>query len=272
MTPITDLSSSRLKHITMKKLLILLFYCTLLSDCAMPQRKIPSIEHRFSTNEEPLSSIQIAAGLLEGIASLPYYLSTHIKTINQGLVDAQADITLNNTYESIYGKHLSEVFFHEEIGIVFSTMKQATQLFQRVLKQYGISNSAYYILTGIDESRDQYTLLTVIYRPIKIITVIDKQNGNTVRSFSSNDKRFYKPYQRDIRGNALDIIIDWAALSKESIQTQKAQAILITLAANSVLNDKKTPKYWNIEKLWLAGGARNIIKKRNEDIKKRMGI
>lgn len=261
----------------MKKLLILLLCFNLLSGCATHQREVPTIEHGFFTalnglEHLLLSPTQIAAGLLEGIASLPYYLSTHLQTINQGLVDAQADITLNNTYKSAYGKHLSEVSLRFDTDIVFSTMKQATQFIQQVLKQYGISDSSRYILTNIFDRRDQYTLLAVVYRPVDTITVIDKQDGKTTRSFYFNDKLFYEPYQRDTRGNFLDIVIDWAVLSKESIQTQKAQAILITLAANSVLNDKKTPKYWKIEKRWLAGGARNIIKKRSEDIKKRMGI
>ena len=261
----------------MKKLLILLLCFSFFSGCAMPQREVPSIEHGVSSalnglGHLSLSPIQIAAGLLEGITSLPYYLSTQRQTINQGLVDAQADITLNNTYESAYGKRISEVSLHGGTGIVFSTMKQATQFLQQVLKQYGISDSSHYILTGIFDRRDQYTLLAVVYRPVDTMTVIDKQDGKTTRSFSFSDRLFYEPYQRDTKGNSLDIVIDWAALSKESIQTQKAQAILITLAANSVLNDKKTPKYWNIEKRWLTGGARHIVKKRNEDIKKRMGI
>lgn len=261
----------------MKKLLILLLCFSFLSGCATPQREAPCIENGIFTalnglGHFLLSPIQIAAGLLEGMASLPYYLSTQLQTINQGLVDAQADITLNNTYKSAYGKRLSEVSLRFDTDIVFSTMKQATQFLQQVFKQYGISDSSHYILTSIDESRDQYTLLAIVYRPVDTITVIDKQDGKTTRSFSFNDRLFYEPYQRDTRGNPLDIVIDWAALSKISIQSQKAQAILITLAANSVLNDKKTPKYWNIEKRWLAGGARHIVKKRSEDIKKRMGI
>jgi len=151
-------------------------------------------------------------------------------------------------------------------------MKQATQFFQQVLKQYGISDSEHYILTNIDESSGEYSLLAVIYRSVETIEVIDKYDGKTIHSFSIDERLFYEPYLKDTKGNTLDTIIDWAALSKESIQTQKAQAILITLAANSVLNEKRTPEYWEIEKRWLAGEARDVIKQRSEDIKKRMGV
>ncbi|RKZ38916.1 MAG: hypothetical protein DRQ49_01310 [Gammaproteobacteria bacterium] len=261
----------------MKKLFCVLLCLCLILGCATPQKEGPSVQHGFSTalgglGYLLLSPIQIAAGLLEGIASLPYYLSTQLQTINQGLVNAQADITLDNTYESAYGKHLSEVPQSGNTGVVFFNMKQATQFFQQVLKQYGISDSEHYILTNIDESSGEYSLLAVIYRSVETIEVIDKYDGKTIHSFSIDERLFYEPYLKDTKGNTLDTIIDWAALSKESIQTQKAQAILITLAANSVLNEKRTPEYWEIEKRWLAGEARDVIKQRSEDIKKRMGV
>jgi len=67
-------------------------------------------------------------------------------------------------------------------------------------------------------------------------------------------------------------VIDWAALSTSSIQTKKAQAIFLTLAANSVLNEKRMPEYWEIKKRWLAGDARKIVEQRTKDMNRRMGI
>ncbi|NJO14646.1 MAG: hypothetical protein HC877_02560 [Thioploca sp.] len=51
----------------------------------------------------------------------------------------------------------------------------------------------------------------------------------------------------------------------------RAQAILLTLAANSVLSHKKTPDYWEIEQRWLAGEAQEIVKQRTEEMNKKIG-
>ncbi|MDM8558382.1 hypothetical protein [Candidatus Parabeggiatoa sp. HSG14] len=261
----------------MKQLLIASFCFCLISACATPPKNGPSVEHGFSTALTGLahlllSPFQIAAGLLEGIASVPYYLSTNLQAINQGLVKAQADITLDDTYEAAYGKRLSEVSANGDTGVVFSRMKHATQFFQKVLKQYGVYQSNRYFLTSIEDKNSEYILLAIVYRSVDTIEVVDKHEHQITRSLSSVDRLFYEPHLRDVKKNSLDTIIDWAAFSKKYIQTQKAQAILITLAANAVLNEKRTPQYWEIEKRWLAGKVREIVEQRTEDMNKRIGI
>lgn len=261
----------------MKKLLVVSLCCCLILACASPRTEGPSVEHGFSTalvglGHLLLSPLQIAAGLLEGIASVPYYLSTHLQQINQGLIEAQAEITLDDTYESAYGKRLSEVPESGDTGVVFRGMKQATQFFQKILTQYGVQQSNRYILTSLEEKSGKYALLAVIYRPSDAIQVINKPDSKTIHSFTPVDSQFYEPYQQDIHGNFLDTIIDWAALSKDFLKTQKAQAILLTLAANSVLNGKKTPAYWQIEQRWLSGNVIEIVEENTENLNKRMGI
>jgi hypothetical protein len=259
----------------MKKSTIILLSFGLISACASPPIKEEQTVHGLALaglGHSPLSSYQIAAGYLSGIASVPYCFSTSLQTINQGLVEAQADITLDDTYKSAYGKPLKAVPESGDTGVVFDRMKHATPFFQKVLKQYGVSESNYYILTGIEASSGKYTLLAVVYRPTDSIEVMDKREANKKRSLSTVDMLFYEPFQQDATGKSLDTIIDWAALPKESFQTQKAQAILLTLAANAVLNEKRTPEYWDIEKRWLAGKAREIVEQRTKDMNKRMGI
>jgi len=261
----------------MKRLTIIWLVVWLVFACAVPPKEGPSVEHGLTNiltglGHLLLSPLQIAAGLLEGIASVPYYLATNLQTLNQGLIAAQADITLDDTYESAYGKRLSNVPENGDTGVVFRRMKHATQFFQRVLKQYGIKDSNDYILTSLEENSDEYVLLAVVYRPSKNIEVIDKYAGKTIRFFSTVDRLFYEPFATKANGQPLDSIIDWAAFPKQHIQTQKSQAILLTLAANSVLNAKKTPEYWNIEKRWLAGEAHDIVVERTVDMNKRMGI
>jgi hypothetical protein len=261
----------------MKKIIIISLCIFFISCTTPPPKDGPSVKHGFSTalaglGHLLLSPLQIAAGLLEGIASVPYYLSTSLQEINQGLIEAQADITLDDTYESAYGKRLTQVPPSGDTGEIFRRMKHATEFFQKVLKQYGVLESNHYILTSITDNRSEDVLFAVVYRSADTFEITDKYDGKTVRTFSSKDRLFYEPYAKDIQGNQLDIIIDWAALSLDTIQTQKAQAILITLAANSVLNEKRTPEYWDIEKRWLAGQAHQIVEQRSKDMNRRIGI
>jgi len=209
----------------MKKTISYLCCFCLISACALPKKDKVLTESLVGV--ALLSPFQIAAGLLEGIASVPYYLSTDIRAINNGLIKAQAEITLDDTYQLVFS----------DTNIIFKTMKQATSVFQELLRKKNIYNHHYYILTAIKEQSGKYTLLAVIYRPIDRIEVID-----------------------------------WTALSINSIQSQKAQAIFITLAANSVFNEKRMPEYWEIKKRWLAGDAREIVEQRTKDMNRRMGI
>lgn len=264
----------------MKKLLFLTsINLTLLVACATPPSKPagPSVEHGFSTawfglQHLLLSPLQIAVGLLEGIASVPYYLSTSLNEINQGLIQAQAKVTLDDTYESAYGKRLHEVPENGETGMIFSRMKHATAYFQKVLKQYGVSNSEHYILTSLEESSGKYVLLAVVLRPLDSIQVIDKYDGQSQRLLTNADRLFYETFRQAANGKPLDTVLDWAALPKEAIATQKAQAILITLSANAVLSGKPHPEYWTAEQRWLAGQASQVVEEREGELKGKLGL
>ena len=171
------------------------------------------------------TKLQIASGLLEGIAALPYLLNIPIITINKGLIEAQAEMSLDKTYQSVYGKALAEVPpVSGNTGIPYKGMKQTNKFLKRLLNK-NYSFTALY--------NDQYILISLINK--------SKQ------------------------------VIDWAALPKKYLQTQKAQAILITLAANSILNEKTMPEYKEIETRWLKA-AREIVEQRFEDINRRMGV
>jgi hypothetical protein len=208
-----------------KKTISYLCCFCLISACASPKKVKISAEALVGVTV--LSSFQIAAGLLEGIASVPYYLSTDLRAINQGLIKAQAEITLDDTYQLV----------SSETNLIFKTMKQTTAFFQKLLKKNNIYDHHYYIITAINEISGKYTLFAVIYCTIDRIEVID-----------------------------------WAALSINSIQTKKARAIFFTLAINSILNEKRMPEYWEIQKHWLAGNAYEIVKQRTREMNRRMGI
>lgn len=249
------------------------------SACAAPQRGGgPNPEHGFVTlfkgiGHLILSPLQIATGLLEGVSSLPYYAATSLNAINEGLVKAQAKITLDDTYEGAYGKRLAQVNPEGDTGEVFRRMKHASEYFQKVLKQHGVEDAQHYILTSIDTAnKDGFTLFAVVYRPTDAITVIDKYDGKTVRKFTREDRLFYEPFREDVNGKPLDKIVDWSGIPTESYKTQKEQAVLLTLSANAVASGKSRSDYWNAEGRWIAGEFIEITNQQNKKVEKALGL
>lgn len=263
----------------MKKLMIAtgLSVC-LVSACAHNQSSGPNTGHGLNgffrgIAHLVLSPLQIAAGLLEGVASLPYYASTGLHAINQGMVDAQAKITLDDTYDAAYGKRIHEVKPDGDTNEKFRRMKHATSYLQKVLKQYGVVDYQYYFLTSIDTAnREGATLFAVIYRPVNSITVVDKYNHKTVRNFTVKDRLFYEPYRSDFDGNTLDKIVDWAGVPAQSYDTQKMQAVLLTLAANAIADGKIRTDYWDAEKRWIDGEYLKILEKQKLKMSQSMTI
>jgi hypothetical protein len=220
-----------------------------------------------------LSPIQIATGLLEGIAALPYFLSTNTHEINRSMIEAQAAITLDDTYETAYGKRLAQVPDTGDTGEVFRRMKHASVYFQKVLKTYGIHDADRFFLTSIDTANSKgYTLFAVVYRPQDNIQVADKYDRKIKRTFHRTDRMFYEPFAKDIHGNNLDTIIDWAGIPRDYIKTQKAQAILITMAANSVISQRSNPDYWEAEQRWIAGDYKQITEQKTVEVRKKLKI
>lgn len=265
----------------MKKSIVSLCSIFLISACAAPPGGGPSPDHGFNSagagiGQLVLSPFMIAAGLLEGIASLPYFLAVGLHDLNNQMVAANARITLDDTYESAYGARLSQVPASGSTGVVLRRMKHATSYFQKVLRNYGVHDAERYILTSIKTANgigyQGYTLYAVIYRPRDSIQVIDKYDHASLRTYAPAERLFYEPYRMDAGGRPLDEIVDWAAVQRRDISTQKGQAILMTLAANSVLNNKRSPGYWDIERRWIAGEYRQIVARRTAELKKRMGV
>lgn len=264
----------------MKKLFIIVICIFFTFACASQSanRQEQGVKHGMSSafiglTNLVLSPFQIAAGLLEGIASLPYYLSGGVHEINKGFIKAQAKITLDDTYESAYGKRLSQVPESGETGEVFRRMKHATDYFQKVLKNYGVHDAERYFLTSIDTaSSNGYTLFAVVRRNSDSIRVRDKIDNSLIRDFHKSDRLFYEPFRQDVNGNSLDTIIDWAGIPKKYIETQKAQAIFITMAANSVLNSKRSDDYWQAERGWLAGNYKEITEQKMSRVRSKMKL
>jgi len=132
-------------------------------------------------------------------------------------------------------------------------MKHAFEYFQKVLKNYGVHDADRSILTSSDTassdtaSSEGFTPFAVVHRPSDSIRVADKYDGKTVRDFSKSDRLFYEPFEEDVDSLPLDRIVEWTGLPREYTKTEKAQAVLTTMMANSVFSPKESPDYWETE-------------------------
>ncbi len=216
------------------------------------------------------SPLMIVAGLFEGIATAPYLIDADLHDMNREMKKANTNVTLDQTYQYAYGRRLDTVPKSGSTGRVFRHMSEATGHFQNVLRGYGVADYDRYLLTAV-RTADQvgFTLYGVVYRPARHIRILDQ--NSRVRTVSPRDRSYYKPYERDASGQPLDVVIDWAGVPRTTIKTQKGQAILMTLAANSVLINRRSDSYWDIEKRWIEGDYKRIVAERKAQLDRRMG-
>jgi hypothetical protein len=259
----------------MKRKAIPFLMAAIMAGCAAPQQGGPSPEHGFNTFGQGighliLSPFMIAAGLLEGISTLPYFVSTDLHELNRAMVEANAQVDLERTYAYAYAEEIGNVPGSGETGRVFRRLSEATEHFQRVLEGYGVEDYDRYILTGVRTAdRQGYTLYAVAYRPQSVVTV---REGGVTRTLEPRDFDYYKPILRDASGRPMDVIIDWAGVPRTAIRTQKGQAILMTIAANSVLINRRSDDYWAVERRWVGGEFQEIVAERKRYLDQRMGV
>lgn len=259
----------------MKRTIISLVFSAAVAGCAAPHQGGPSTEHGLSTFGQGvghliLSPFMIAAGLLEGVSTLPYFISSDIHEVNRAMVEANSQVDLGRTYEYAYGDKIENVPPDGDTGKIFRHLSEATQHFQRVLKGYGVEDYEHYVLTGVRTAdRDGYTLYAVVYRPDIAVQVLE---GGKPRPLEPRDRDYYRPIERDAYGKPMDVIIDWAGVARTSIRTQKGQALLMTIAANSVLMNRRSDEYWDVEQRWMAGDFKAIVAERKHYLDQRMGL
>ena len=218
-----------------------------------------------------LSPLLIAAGLIEGIAMLPYFLAADLHNLNHGLVESGAQVSLDETYQYAYERPLKDVPADGDTGRVFRHMSEATGHFQRVLRGYGVEEAEQFLLTAVRSAdRDGYTLYAVIHRPAGAIRV--RNESGQVVTLRLGGRGYYRPHERDADGRPLDVVVDWAGVPRTNIKTQKGQAILLTLAANSVLVNRRSDEYWNAQRRWTTGQYLQVVQERKVDLDRRMGL
>ena len=256
----------------MKRIVTVIVSASLAVGCAAPppsEINHPAYGLGVALGYVVASPILILAGLTEGIASAPYFVDSDLHEMNRVMTSTAATVDLGRTYEYAYNKPLDTVPSSGDTGGLFRHLKPATVHFQNVLRGYGVENPEHYVLAAVRTAdREGYTLYGLVYRPNSSIRV--KDDSGRIRLLTPNDDEFYQPYARDANGQPLDVIIDWAGVPRTSIRTQKGQAILMTLAANSVLINRRSDDYWAVEKRWRAGAFKSVVAAGKATLDRRM--
>ncbi|MEM7061360.1 MAG: hypothetical protein AAF557_27600 [Pseudomonadota bacterium] len=215
------------------------------------------------------SPLLILKGLTEGIGSTAQVAKGDLKAMNEALVKAKAPVDLARTYRYAYGTDLATAPADGNTGQVFRHLGAASRHFQDVLRGYGIGNARDYYLTAVRTADAQgYTLYAVVYRPEQQIRVVVDGRQKTL---TPEDDAFYRPYAQDARGAALDLVLDWAAVPRTEIRTQKDQAVLMTIGANSVLINRRSNDFWAVEAAWRNGDFRRIANEKQQATARLLG-
>jgi hypothetical protein len=257
----------------MRKFLFSILISALVSGCMTTNPGASRSAHPIARaiNYVVVTPAAVLAGLVEGISALPYFLLADVHTLNDAMRAARSRVTLGKTYQYAYNARIETVVKSGDTGRVFQHVSGATRYFQRVLRGYGVANYDRYFITAVRSAdRDGYTLYALVYRPSARITVRD-ETGRVVTLDPSDVRAYYHPFGRDADGAVLDTVIDWAGVPRTAVATQKGQAMLLTLAANSVIINRRAEEFWKVRRRWIAGQYRAIANERKREIVRRIG-
>ena len=236
----------------------------------IPQDQQPP--HRASDDVAGLAvmtQMMMMAGA-PGLIFFPFLVAADIHATNAAMEESRSKATLAQTYEYAYDRSFNTVASSGNTGDIFRDMKSATAHFRSVLLGHGVANANAYVLTAV-RSADQegFTLYSAAIRPVRSVQV--RTVSGRLRTLTEADKDFYRPIQYDALGIQVDRVVDWAGVERRMIATQKGQAILMTLAANSVLIGRRSEDYWQARHRWLTGDYRGVVAERRQEIDRRLG-
>ena len=222
-----------------------------------------------------LSPIMIVSGIAQGIAFLPYTIGTGLTELNKGLLQANA-VPLDDSYKATFGVSIEDKRVDPESGKIKGqegiygryrpeAIFEANRSLHRLLVQQGMpeKEARNYVLVGNYRyafTRNQI-LLAVVYRhpgdqPFRVVA---KQTG-ILTTFRPDQRGWHEPYERDVNGQPIDEVVDWAALDYKLLRQEKIVATLMVLAAESIKSGKRSPDYWQAEGPWMAGETAEIMR------------
>jgi hypothetical protein len=222
-----------------------------------------------------LSPVMIVGGLAQGLAFLPYTIGMGLDDFNRALRDAQA-VTMDDAYRATFKvASIADPRVDQKTGEVAGenfgfgryrpeAMLEATHAFQRLLVSQGMpeEKSRHYVVVG-DYSQTRargHVLIAVVYRhtAMQPFRVTSKQTG-IVTTLHADQMGWRQPYERDVRGQPIDEVIDWVGIEYATLKQDRLVATLMVLGAESVKSGKRSPDYWEVERRWAAGGSAQVM-------------
>jgi hypothetical protein len=208
------------------------------------------------------------------LAFLPDAVGMAVTELAQVLHWANA-VSLDDAYKATFGVSIGDRPVHQETGKVRAQRKaygryklealpEVTGAFHRLLMSQGMSHETAhkYVLVG------DYThawsggqvLLAIVLRHSRTAPFRARhKHSNIVTTFNADQRAWYEAYERNVNGQAIDEVIDWAPLQCGVLRHDKVVATLLVLATEAVKFDKRSPDYWQAERRWLAGDIAAVI-------------
>ena len=218
---------------------------------------------------------QLAEAVSVGAPALPYFVYAKITlpAINAAFKNANAKITLEDTYQAAYHSSFEDVPADGNTGQAFTDMKTASRYLQNILKYQGIVDFQNYFMTSIDTANATgFILIAAVYRPAETISVFNKFNFLARQTLTPEDEAYLRAYRIDVDQNPLDTVCEWAALPVECVSYQIYQAVLLTLTANKILEKNARPGYWSEERQWIAGNHLSVLIKQDIQVSQALGL
>ncbi|MBI1893280.1 MAG: hypothetical protein HYS14_04110 [Candidatus Rokubacteria bacterium] len=264
-----------MRTMMVRTLSVLLAAALLVTGCAGPNGGLAAETFGRGLLNLVLSPFMIAAGIAQGLAFLPYTLGTGLAELNRGLLQAQA-VPLDDSYKATFGVSITDPRVDPKSGEIRGqeglygryrpqAIMEANRAFQRLLVSQGMpeDKARNYVLAGnyaYAWSRG-HILLAVTYRHsgAQPIRVASKETG-IVTTFRPDQRAWHEPYERDVNGQVIDEVIDWAAMEYVLLRQDKIVTTLMVLAAEAVKSGKRSTDYWEAERRWKAGETTQLIR------------
>jgi len=234
-----------------------------------------------------LAPFMIVAGLIQGLAFLPYTLGIALDDLNRALLEANA-VSLDDSYRAAYGVSISDPRVDAKTGQVKDggfgfgryrpgALADASDAFQRLLISQGMPEAVarhYVIVADYTHTRSRgVILLAVVYRhtgdaPFQV----SSKNTGIVTMFRPAQLGWRSAYERDVHGQLVDEVIDWTAIDYASLQQDKLVATLMSIGAESIKSGKRSHEYWAAEKRWIAGQTSQVMAESSGKVKQALAM
>jgi len=263
---------------------VLLSSAVLFAECAAPMAERGLDTFGRGLANLILSPFMIVGGLLQGLAFLPYTVGVALDDFNRTLREANA-VTLDDSYRATFGvSSLADPRVDKRTGEVAGenfgfgqnrpeAMLEATYAFQRLLVSQGMpeERARHYVVVGdytYVRSRG-HLLVAVVYRhtAMEPFRVQSKETG-IVTTFRPEQMGWRSAYERDVNGQVIDEVIDWAGIEYASLRQDRVVATLMVIAAESVKSGKRSPDYWQVERRWFAGATTQIMAESSSKVRR----